>query len=103
MTDVTIHLGDNGGFVLTVPSDINGSHVVVVPATTSGLSIIRKVLSARTKESDRRLGHTSSPTQAQVEAWLREDRARRAAEKEKKERAIDQSVLAGLDLGDIDL
>lgn len=101
--EVTIALADNGGFALTVPSTVNGSHVVLVPMTTSGLSIIRKVLSARIRETDRRIGHVSSPTQAQVEAWLAEERRQRAEEKAKAQSAQDTSVLSGLDLGDLDL
>lgn len=103
MTDVTISLGENGGFVLTVPSDVNGAHNVLVPPTASGFAIMRKVLSARQRESDRRLGHDSSPTQAQVDAWLNEDRRRRAEEAKKPEKPINTGILAGLDLGDIDL
>lgn len=103
MSAVTIALADNGGFVLTVPSDVNGSHTVLVPPTPSGISVIKKVLTARERERDRRIGHTSSPTQAQVEAWLAEERRQRAAEAAKKETALNQGILAGLDLGDLDL
>lgn len=103
---VTISLSGDG-FTLTVPSANGaGPHDVQVPGTLSGLSIIRKVLTARAQAQaayEMKIGFTASPTQAQVEAWLSEDRRVRAAEKTATERAVDQGVLSGLNLGELDL
>jgi hypothetical protein len=109
--NVTITLGANGGFDLQVPSILeNRQHTIHVPASPAGLGIIRKILSERAKESRRELGFAASPTQAQVELWLAQDRMNRKAEKalaeEKKEAeraAAAEKVLGGLNLGDLDL
>lgn len=109
MSDVRISLGASGGFVLHVPSTVNGDHEVLVPATMSGLSIIRKVLSARVKDEDKRIGNTSSPIQFQVEAWLAEDRRVRAKEtaeaaKAKVEKEFVSTIsLAGINIEELDI
>lgn len=109
---VTISLGAHGGFELTVPSTLEGrTHVVLVPGDSSGLTIIRKVLSARAKAVSRlEIGNAASPTQSMVEAWLREERQRRAfekleeaEEKETKRQVAAKAAVAGIDLGDLDL
>lgn len=109
--DVTISLAGNGGFILTVPSVLEGrSHNVEVPANEAGISVIRKVLRERQREARRELGNVSSPTQAQVEAWLAEDRRRRSLERQALADAAEQkkadeakALIGDLDLGDLDL
>lgn len=94
MTAVTITLSGSG-LALTVPSDVSGAtHTLEVPLNLGGLKIIRKVLTARERESDRRIGNASSPTQEMVEKWLSEER-RMLAQK--------PLVIDGLDLSNIDL
>lgn len=110
MTAVTISLGADGGFDLQVPSTLeHRTHVIHIPASTSGLSILRKVLSERNKEIAK-LGNPSSPTQFMVEEWLRQDRINRAtekaaeAEKKETERTLAAAkAVEGLDLGSLDL
>lgn len=110
---VSIALGPHG-FILTVPSTLEGrSHDIEVPANESGITVIRKVLSAQAraiKEYERKLGFEASPTQAMVEQWLRLDRITRAAaksaeveEKETKRMADAKAAIAGIDLGELDL
>lgn len=106
MSDVRISLGASGGFVLHVPSTVNGDHEVLVPATPSGISVIRKVLQARVKEEDKRIGNTASPIQFQVEAWLAEDRRQRAFEEQeaKKTKIIAATLnLDGINLEELDI
>lgn len=94
MSDITITLS-GASFALCVPSDITGgTHLVQIPFSLEGMKIIRKVLMARQKEADRRIGNASSPTQAMVESWLATER-RLAREK--------PLVIEGLDLSGIDL
>lgn len=99
------------GFILDVPSVLDDrTHEVEVPATEAGISIIRKILAARQREVRAYLGTVASPTQAQVEAWLRQDRAERAkakaiaeTEKETERAAAAKSVIGDIDLGELDL
>lgn len=111
---VSITLNAAGGFDLKVPSTLEGrSHTIHVPANLGGISVMRKVLSAQAKEIasyERKLGFEASPTQAQVEAWLTQERLNRKLEKEaaeeKKEAertAAVKTVLNGIDLGELDL
>jgi hypothetical protein len=111
---VSISLNAAGGFDLKVPSTLEGrSHTIHVPANMGGIAVMRKVLSAQAKEIsayERKLGFEASPTQAQVNAWLAQDRLNRQLEKEaaeeKKEAertAAAKVVLNGIDLGDLDL
>lgn len=94
MTDVTISLSGSG-FALTLPSDHSGrTHTLDIPFSLEGLKAIRKALTARQRETDRRLGNASSPTQAMVEAWLVEER------RMQREKPL---VIEGLDLSNIDL
>lgn len=91
---VTINLA-GAGLSLSVPSDVTGgTHSVAVPFTMEGMKIIRKVLMARQREADRRIGNTSSPTQDMVEKWLSEER---------RQLAVKPLVIEGLDLSGIDL
>lgn len=78
MSDITIALGPNGTFELFIPGGESGHHVRV-PATTEGLGIIRRVLSARREDLRPTLGKPSSPTQSMVDAWLKSDPEKRPA------------------------
>lgn len=107
-----IDLSPNG-FAVKIPSALNNgqTHEIQIPATEAGIKILHKVLSERKRSFARfEIGNDTSPTQHQVEAWLTEDRRRRAlekaaaeAEKEEKRTAEAKALFGGLDLGDIDI
>lgn len=70
----TISLSPSGAFALRIPSALGeDAHTIFIPATLDGIRALTRLLTARQQEKDRRIGHTSSPTQAQVNAWLAAD------------------------------
>lgn len=91
---VSISLG-KAGFLLTIPSETGLSHELEIPQSLQGLTILKRILSKREKEYPK-IGNEGSPTQWQVEQWLKADRQARF--EETKERLFD-----GLDLGELDL
>lgn len=102
MTDCTIRL-NGAGFSVTIPSDISGNtHTLEVPQSLGGLRILRKILSDRQREEDRRIGTGSSPTQQMVEEWLRTeaDILRREQEEERKKKLLPDS---GIDITGIEI
>ncbi len=110
---ISISLAPSGQFILTIPSANGaGPHEVLVPQNLGGLSILNKVLSAEAKadQAAKRIGHDASPTQAQVNAWLTEDRRQRAiaSDEERKQKAeansaATKSLLEGISLEDLDI
>lgn len=76
-----ISLSPSGNFVLAVPSDgprASGVHHVVIPATLSGIQVLKKILS---RNAARRgaIGEASAPTQYMVDQWLKADADAKAA------------------------
>lgn len=109
---VTITLSADGGFILQLPSTLEDrSHVVNITADLAGIKTMKKILRERGFTSSRKeIGNVASPTQAMVDEWLRQDRINRAAEKEAAEEKKETErtlaaakVVAGLDLGSLDL
>lgn len=73
--------------------DLQG-HWVTIPETLEGLRLLRHILIHR-QAGKARIGEEGAPTQWLIDKWLREDKARKQAEFEKR--------LADLGLDDIDL
>ena len=69
---MNIELDPSGGFRLDVPS-VSGTHTITVPCTEKGLRLLRKVLQKYASGGTKKIGHDESPTQWQVEAWLKAD------------------------------
>lgn len=99
MTDPTISLHPSGAFSLTIPAPepFSGSHTIQIPPTLEGIKALTTILRARTKEADHRIAQRSAPTQAQVDAWLRADRA--AQEKKQRDFVNSFTNLTAEDLG----
>lgn len=70
---MNIELDPSGGFRLDVPS-ASGIHSAVIPFNEKGLRLLRQILQrAASTASAKKIGHDESPTQWQVDAWLRAD------------------------------
>ena len=75
----SISLDPSGQLLLEIPSQtVSGGHSILIPPTEGGLKILLQTLRKRERAISR-LGDPGSPTQAQVEAWLRQDRLERAS------------------------
>lgn len=86
-----IELGDNC-LILVIPSDeCDAVHRVRVPLNEAGVKTIYSVLLSRSRQSDRRIGTDSAPTQSMVDAWLAANRVTRSA----------KTVLHGIDINSI--
>lgn len=73
----SIYLDPSGDLALELPAPepFQGSHTIRIPATADGMKALVRLLRAREADTDRRIARDSAPTQAQVEAWLRANRA----------------------------
>lgn len=70
---MNIELDPSGDFRLDVPS-VSGTHTLVIPCTEKGLRLIRTVLQkAAAPRVSPKIGFDESPTQWQIDAWLRAD------------------------------
>lgn len=79
MTEIKLRLNASGEMLAIIPSTVeNRSQHVSIPITLEGLRILKRILVARDKGSQR-LGHESEPTQALVHEWLRAERQRELA------------------------
>lgn len=67
---MNIELHPSGGFRLEIPS-VTDAHSVFIPCSERGVFLLRRILQKYAAEGDRKIGHDASPTQAQVDAWLR--------------------------------
>lgn len=112
MNQPTIALGPDGGFILTLPSTLEGrNHPVFIPGSPAGIAVLRKILSERAKEAARlQIGNAASPHEHMVREWLKAERQRQALEKaaeaeekETKRMAAAREAVAGIDLGELDL
>jgi hypothetical protein len=68
-----ISLAPNNQFTLHLPSPLPGrSHEVTLPFSEAGLATLRRLLREHhNRERLDKIGHLSSPTQYQVDEWLR--------------------------------
>lgn len=76
-----ITLSPSGNFVLAVPSEgpkASGVHHVVIPATLSGIQVLKKILSRNAKQRGA-IGEASAPTQYMIDQWLKADAEAKAA------------------------
>lgn len=69
---MNIELDPSGGFRLDVPS-ASGTHVITIPCTEKGLRLLRSVLQRYVTGGTKKIGYDESPTQWQIEAWLKAD------------------------------
>lgn len=84
MSRCSISLDPSGQLLLEIPSQtVSGGHSILIPPTEGGLKILTQTLRKR-EAAISRLGDVGSPTQAQVEAWLRQDRAERQEKAKQK-------------------
>lgn len=97
--EVSISLGADGNLILGIPSP-EIIHHLEVPCTEQGLRLIRKVLSARKRHGRTKISQEGNPTQWQVNAWLRAERAEAAREAKARQA---EAMLEGLDLMELDL
>jgi hypothetical protein len=70
-----IQLSPSGNFILAVPSDgpkASGVHHVVIPATLTGIAVLKKILSKQSRKRDA-IGSESAPTQHMIDQWLKAD------------------------------
>lgn len=74
MEEPTISLSPDGDLVVYLPSPIaEGGHHITMPIRGETGRILYRLLSARARaKPGPALGQTASPTQANVEAWLRQ-------------------------------
>lgn len=59
---------DGRHFTLHIPSEAGGSHAVRIPVDQP--EALSRILVARQKEADRRIGTGASPTQAMIDAFI---------------------------------
>lgn len=102
----TISLTPSGDISLTIPSNhVEGAHSVTIPLSIPGLKLLKKILTERQRSPSARISEPASPVQAQVNAWLAQERLdrMREAEEEKKKKLIAELDITGLDLSALDL
>jgi hypothetical protein len=85
----TIRLAASGNIAVEIPSVLaeGRSHVVEIPMTLAGLSVIKKILVERALDRSPSLGKASAPVASQINAFLakREAEDRAAARKQSEE------------------
>lgn len=97
MTKVAISLAASGAIALEIPSVLaeGRSHVVEVPMSLAGLSLIKKVLQERAKAPTPTIGSMASPVASDINKYL----SQRTAE----DRAHSRKVVEKFNLDDIEL
>jgi hypothetical protein len=110
-----VSLGPKGGLLLHIPEPEGypDGHLysVELPFTQQGMLFIRRTLKAHEENPGGKIvAAKRSPTQIQVEEWLKTDRLAQqrevaAAQEEKtvKVREADAKAIAGIDLDSLDL
>lgn len=77
-----ISLTPEGRLLLTFPPSSKwAGYSLKIDATPGGLTLLKQILQAQANDGVTALGTRGAPTQAVVDAWLKEDRERRKAEK----------------------
>lgn len=101
MNRAQIDIGPDDTFILFFQADESAlSHSVTIPATESGLAVLKRILHARKQDTKgRKISTQSAPVQAQIRQWLAADRAARAAEA----RAQHTATLTSIDISLINI
>jgi hypothetical protein len=98
----TVFLSASGGIALEIPSVLaeGRSHVVDIPLTFAGLSLLKKILQDRQKAEGRKsIGTMSSPVAADVQKYLaRRDTEDRAASKKSASELVKKYELEDIEL-----
>lgn len=68
----TLSLAPSGNLALEIPSVLaeGRSHTVEIPFTLGGLSLLKKILVERSRDSSPSLGKKSAPVAADISAYL---------------------------------